>query len=280
MPGRGSGHRVVASRSEPDLSARPSARGGAAIVVLALLCSAGPASAQDAPPDTLAAAADTLGAPPDTLAGPVVVDAVPIPLDTLAFGLAPGDTVPVLARRFREGEGARELAGVPSEDIRPRNPRNAAIRSFLLPGWGQIHTGHPWRAALFAGAEVGFAYMGYRKQQEALDKKEEVRGARAAFLADPPEGAPEDSLALEEVFRQTVEFRQLDAELEAIEERREDFYAWAIASVIFSAVDAYAAAQLDPVRVGVTPGERRVWASLRLPVGAAPPRRSPRAGPP
>ena len=42
---------------------------------------------------------------------------------------------------------------MPDVDLQPKNPRNAAIRSFLVPGWGQIYTGHPWRAALFAGGD-------------------------------------------------------------------------------------------------------------------------------
>ena len=80
--------------------------------------------------------------------------AEPIPLDTLQFGLAPADTVPVLAPRFREGPAQAELAAVPSEDRLPRNPRNAAIRSFVLPGWGQWYTGHPLRGIAFALADM------------------------------------------------------------------------------------------------------------------------------
>ena len=36
------------------------------------------------------------------------------------------------------------------------NPRSALLRSAVLPGWGQWHNGHPWKAALFAGAASGF----------------------------------------------------------------------------------------------------------------------------
>ena len=205
----------------------------------------------------------------------------PIPVDTLAvLNLAPEDTIPVLAPRFREGEGARALAEVPGEDVLPKNPRNAAIRSFLVPGWGQFYTGHPWRGAVFAAAEVGLFWSGWSKHQEALDKEEEIREARAAFLADPPEGAPEDSLALVEQFENTTEARQLEAELADIEERREDFYAWGLLSVIFAAVDAYTAAQLDPIDIGGEPSERRVWAGIRWRLGPGPrPARSDPSGP-
>lgn len=216
-------------------------------------------------------AAGLLVAAAPTVAGQEVRPAEPIPLDSLAFGLAPADTVPVLAPRFRGGKAQEELAEVPSEDRLVRNPRNAAIRSFLIPGWGQLYTGHPLRAAGFAAAEAGFFWLGYRAQQRAVDKRAEIRHARAAFFADPPEGAPEDSLGLEQAFQQTDQARTLQSELKDIEGRRQDWYAYSVLSVIFAAVDAYAAAQLDPIRLDVDPKSRRVRAGLRLPVGARPP---------
>jgi hypothetical protein len=51
-----------------------------------------------------------------------------------------------------------------------------------------------------------------------------------------------------------------------VEGHREDFYAYAALAVIFSAVDAYVAAQLDPLDVGAEPSGR-VRASVRLPIG-------------
>lgn len=190
----------------------------------------------------------------------------PIPLDTLQFGLAPADTVPVLAPRFRGGPAQAELAAVPSEDRLPRNPRNAAIRSFLLPGWGQWHTGHPIRGIGFALAEVGFAWLGYRQQQEALDLQDELQAAREAFFADPPPDLPEDPILAEEAFGRTIEALTIRGDLDGVEGHREDFYAYAALAVIFSAVDAYVAAQLDPLDVGAEPSGR-VRASVRLPIG-------------
>jgi hypothetical protein len=190
----------------------------------------------------------------------------PIPLDTLQFGLAPADTVPVLAPRFRGGPAEEILAAVPSEDLLPRNPRNAAIRSFLLPGWGQWYTGHPLRGIGFALAEVGFAYFGYRQQLDALDLQDDLQAAREAFFADPPPDLPEDPVEAEEVFGQTLAARTIRADLDEVEGRREDFYAYAALAVIFSAVDAYVAAQLDPLSVGAEPSGR-VRAQVRLPIG-------------
>lgn len=193
----------------------------------------------------------------------------PIPLDTLQFGLAPADTVPVLAPRFRGGPAEEILAAVPSEDRLPRNPRNAAIRSFLLPGWGQWYTGHPLRGIGFALAEVGFAYFGYSQQLDALDLQDDLQAAREAFFADPPPDLPEDPVLAEEAFGQTLEARTIRADLDEVAGRREDFYAYAALSVIFSAVDAYVAAQLDPLSVDADLSGR-VRAQVRMPLGSDP----------
>ncbi|HET9333991.1 MAG TPA: DUF5683 domain-containing protein [Gemmatimonadota bacterium] len=211
-------------------------------VAALLLMTAGPAAGQDVRPSE------------------------PIPIDTLQFGLAPADTVPVLAPRFRGGPAQAELAAVPDEDRLPRNPRNAAIRSFLLPGWGQWHTGHPIRGIGFALAEVGFAWLGYRQQREALNLQDELQAAREAFFADPPPDLPEDPILAEEAFDRTIEAVTIRAELDNAEGYREDFYAYAALAVIFSAMDAYVAAQLDPLDVGAEPSGR-VRASVRLPWG-------------
>jgi hypothetical protein len=45
--------------------------------------------------------------------------------------------------------------------------------SLLVPGGGQVYTGHYWKAALFAPAEVGLAYLALRRNnlaREALDR--------------------------------------------------------------------------------------------------------------
>lgn len=201
---------------------------------------------------------------PDTTdARPEVRPSEPIPIDTPAFGLAPADTVPVLARRFRESDADEELAAVPSEDILPRNPRNAAIRAFLVPGWGQVYTGHPWRAALFAAGEIGFGIQGWRWQRKVVDRREQIDELRQAFV-DTLTSPPADPLQLEALFRQQPGVNELFSDLEFERDRRDDYYAWAAASVIFAAVDAYVAAQLDPIEVGVEAGERRAWVAVRL----------------
>ncbi len=200
-----------------------------------------------------------------------VRESEPIPIDTLAFVAAPADTVPILAQRFRESEAAEELARVPTEDRLPRNPRNAAIRAFLIPGWGQFYTGHPLRGIGFAVSEVTFFLLGYQKQQEVLDTRHAISEAREAFLADTT--LPEDPATRESLFLLSPAAVELFSNLDFQRERRDDFYAYAAASVIFAAVDAYVAAQLDPLHVGADAARRRAWVALELPLGGPPGRR-------
>lgn len=242
---------------------RPSGRGPGIVfgVVLAgaLLLAGAPLLAQETP-DTTGVAADT------TL--PEVRPAEPIPLDDLDYGTAPADTIPVLARRFRESEGDQVLAAVPSEDLLPKNPRNAAIRAFLIPGWGQVYTGHLYRAVFFAVSEVTLFVFARKKQQDVEDTRDEINADREAFFADTT--LPEDPLTREQLYLQTQRASELHGDLEYHRARRADFYAWTGASVLFAAVDAYVSAQLDPLDVGADVAQRRAWAGLRIPVGRLP----------
>jgi hypothetical protein len=190
-----------------------------------------------------------------------------IPLDSL--DVIPVDTVPVLAPRFQEGGGPERLSRVPSEDILPKNPRNAAIRAFLIPGWGSLYTGHPWRGVMWAAAQTGFFALGYRKQLEALDLQDDLQAAREAFIATAPDSLIADRIALEAAFDRTTEAITIRSDLDQTEERREDWYAYFALSTIFAAVDAYVSAQLDPIRVG-RDGNGRVTAELSLPIGRDP----------
>lgn len=191
----------------------------------------------------------------------------PLPLE--ALGLTPADTVPILAPRFRTEGGPERLARVPSEDILPKNPRNAAIRAFLIPGWGQFYTGHPFRGAFWAAAETGFFVLGYRKQLESLDLKDDLQAAREAFFAMAPDSLQADTVALTQAFDRSPEAITIRADLAQVEERREDWYAYFALSVIFAAVDAYVAAQLDPIRVD-RDVSGRVSAGLSFPIGRVP----------
>lgn len=73
------------------------------------------------------------------------------------------------------GAQKNEVA-VAKNDSLPVNPRSALLRSAVLPGWGQIHNGHPWKAVLFAGAATGFlagALVEVRSLEEATTAAEQ-----------------------------------------------------------------------------------------------------------
>lgn len=241
-----------------------------ALTLAWLAVAAGPAAGQEADTTRPAVAAgDTIriaDTPADTLR-PERRPSEPLALDPTE--IAPTDTIPVLAPRFRDEGGPERLARVPSEDFLPKNPRNAAIRAFLIPGWGQFYTGHPWRGVFWAAAEVTTFTLGYRNQLESRDLKDDLQAAREAFFAMTPDSLQGDTLALTEAFDRSPEAITLRAELSEVEERREDWYAYFALSVIFAAVDAYVAAQLDPIRVN-RDAQGRVSAGLSLPVGPVP----------
>lgn len=56
------------------------------------------------------------------------------------------------------------------------NPTGAAVRSLILPGWGQAYVQQPFKAAIYGGLEFGFILSTYRQHRlfkEALDDNRE-----------------------------------------------------------------------------------------------------------
>jgi len=68
-----------------------------------------------------------------------------------------------------------------------KNPMLALLMSFVLPGWGELYTGHTTRAKAFLGAEASI-WVGYAafSVQEGM-RKEDYR-EHAALYADIAEG--------------------------------------------------------------------------------------------
>ncbi len=62
------------------------------------------------------------------------------------------DTVSV--RVLESERGGPTVAEVDS--VTGLSPRGALLRSALIPGWGQLSQGHPWKAMLFSGAGIGW----------------------------------------------------------------------------------------------------------------------------
>jgi len=43
------------------------------------------------------------------------------------------------------------------------SPTGAALRSLLVPGWGQMYAGHPLKAVVYSGIELAFIHGIYRQ---------------------------------------------------------------------------------------------------------------------
>jgi hypothetical protein len=82
------------------------------------------------------------------------------------------------------------------------SPRDALLRSALLPGWGQVSTGHPVKAILFGGAAAGALAAAV------------VEGQRVGDAADPEAQAGKRNTRVLYYFI-TVTLAALDAYVDA-----------------------------------------------------------------
>jgi hypothetical protein len=249
-------------------------------------------SAGKAAGDSAAATADSAGmAAGDSAAvsGDSAAAAIPASAARAAADSAAADSLEqvrgeIRSARERLEEVGRVLADLPADEEPRLSPKGAVLRAFALPGWGQFYTGHRLRGMLYAGAEVGFATLGFLKQREVNDFKEEVQLARLEFVAADQALHPdsvytlEDTLALYDLFPSTPAGAALESTLQAKQQRREDFFTYAVFAVLFGAIDAFVSAHLDPYHeAGVTasPGlEGGVRLDVRVPLGG-PGRRRP-----
>jgi len=91
-----------------------------------------------------------------------------------------------------------------------RSPGTAVLLSLLVPGGGQVYTGHYWKAPLIAAAEVGLGALAWREHRFCV---------RALELGD------------------TVTYR-------LYRDRRTAFLWWMAGATVFSMADAYVSARL------------------------------------
>ena len=181
--------------------------------------------------------------------------------------------------RARLDEVKQTLETIPEEDRLRYSPRGAVLRAFALPGWGQFYTGHTVRGFLYGGAEVTFGTLGFLQQKEVLDLRDDIFQAKLDFVAADQELHPdsayskEDTLELYDRFEGTVEGLTLEAELHDKQKSREDFFTYAIFSVLFSAIDAFVSAHLEPfdtAKLDVRPAGGGWRIDVRLPFGRDP----------
>ena len=99
------------------------------------------------------------------------------------------------------------------------SPRGALLRSLLVPGWGQLATGHPWKAALFLGGAAGLATG---MTVETGRANEETRKANAAALIGD-DAAYDTHVALREKYLS----------------RKDSCVSWLLFLWLYNAMDAY-----------------------------------------
>ena len=127
------------------------------------------------------------------------------------------------------------------------------LRSALIPGWGQLYAGSPFKAAWMAAAGATFLTLTVRADARVSDL-----AARRSSLLDPTERAA------------------LEADIEAWRIERRRWLVWSATLWIYSIVDAYVDAQLHdfeaeepPFRLALGgPGDRSrallLWLQVNL----------------
>lgn len=124
-------------------------------------------------------------------------------------------------------------AGIPTVPTDTRSPGKAVLLSALIPGGGQVYTGHWWKTLIIAPAELGLAGFSIR---------DHLAAGEALAAAD------------------TTKYDRLV-------DRRNALLWWTGAVVAFSMADAYVSAQMygfdrqmrftvGPTRVGIEVGLR------------------------
>lgn len=132
----------------------------------------------------------------------------------------------------------------------PASPKGAAIRSLLLPGFGQFTLKKPVLGAVFVAVEVGMLSQVIRYNKQFQDRRAEVQSFRPGTL---PAGPGRDS-----VFADSV---SADSAARVASAKREDWIVYAVVNHVLSALEAYISAHFWDF-----PKELRVYA---LPRGVA-----------
>ncbi len=123
---------------------------------------------------------------------------------------------------------------IPAADAPRRHPRDAFIRSMIIPGWGQAWVGAPGRGGVYFAMEAGALWMVYKSHQKLREAQQQE-----AWLREIGELAPQQDGPLVGPRRQ----------------QREDWITLAIFLLFFSGADAFVAAYLADFdeHIGVLP---------------------------
>ncbi|MDW7997369.1 MAG: DUF5683 domain-containing protein [Bacteroidota bacterium] len=111
-----------------------------------------------------------------------------------------------------------------------KSPTGAALRSLLLPGWGQLYVEAYWKAPIFFLGNAVSAYLTIANHREYLRYQRRLEEAQAR-------GEPWQTVALLRAYRATYV------------ERRDVALAFWAAAYILAVVDAYVEAHLSSFQV-------------------------------
>ncbi len=177
-----------------------------------------------------------------------------------------------------------EVEPAAGDTVRPMAPRDAMIRSMLVPGWGQAAFGSNFRGGIYFAGWAGNWYMNFRNAvrihtaEELFDRRRsEIVDSLVAAAPDPDSmRAQIDSFpnVVDTAVRADSTGNDLRKLVRGRKQQRQDWIAWSIFWVLASGVDAYVNAQLSdfPATIDVEPaGYRAVSVGVRLAV----PRRRP-----
>jgi hypothetical protein len=137
-------------------------------------------------------------------------------LSVSAHGQSAPDTVRARSAEPR-GENATSPAGTSREAKAPSiSPTGALLRSFVVPGWGQLRTGHPIKAGVFLAGVAGLALSATIENKWVKDDTEKAKKA----LTDE-------------------EFNRIVAERQGHIDSRDRFVQWTVLLWLYNALDAY-----------------------------------------
>ncbi|HEX6588626.1 MAG TPA: DUF5683 domain-containing protein [Longimicrobiales bacterium] len=171
------------------------------------------------------------------------------------------------------GATAQERDSVPSFPTeigslegRP-SPVGAMLRSFVVPGWGQLSYDRYVRSAVYFGGHVGNTYM-VIETLGRLDAAEESRDRRISVVRDSLVAAEVPTDSIDVRIGEDAEVRRLRGLVSARKEQREDWIALGVFWILVSGVDAFVTAQLAdfPASIGAVYDGRRYGIYVSVPV--------------
>ena len=177
--------------------------------------------------------------------------------------------VPVAASAQEEQRDSMPAIPTELESLEGRpSPRGAMIRSFIMPGWGQVSYDRYLRGGVYFPGHVGNVYMVY-KTVTRLDEARDREDDRVSEVRDSLEALPEvpvDSIDIR--IDADPRVRHARSLVRSREEQREDWIALGLFWVLISGVDAYVTAQLAdfPASIGAIIDDRRVGVMVSVPV--------------